>query len=90
MFLRWILLGLGLTYVYLWGDYIKILILLEVLRLVLLRVLMYYISLDYFSLNYFLIILIFLVCESRIGFIFFIFYVRIDRDVVKKLNIAQF
>ena len=90
MFLRIILLGLFLIFVYLWNDYIKILILLELVRLIFLFFLIYIISLDYFSLNYFFRCLIFLVCESSIGFLLFIFYIRIESDVVKKINLIQF
>ena len=90
MFLRLRVLRFLLVYVALWGDYIKILIMFEILSLMIIRIIVYYVSLDYFSLNYFFSVLIFLVCESRIGFILFIFYIRIESDVVKKLNLVQF
>jgi hypothetical protein len=90
MFLRVILLGLFSIFFFLWGDYIKILIYLEFLGLILLSVILIGIKLDYFSLNFFLSCLIFLVCESRIGFLLFIFYIRIEGEVVKKLSLAQF
>lgn len=90
MFLRIVLFRLGCIYIYIWGDYIKILILFEILRILVLRILIYYIRLNFFSLNYFLALLIFLVCESSLGFIFFIFYIRIESDVVKKINLIQF
>lgn len=68
----------------------KILIFLELLRLVLITVLMLGMKLDFFSLNYFFGCLIFLVCESRIGFLLFILYIRIESDLVKKLRLVQF
>jgi len=90
MFLRVIFLGLLFIFFYLWGDYIKILIYLEFLRLIILTVILLGIKIDFFSLNFFLRCLIFLVCESRIGFLLFIFYIRIESDVVKKLSLVQF
>jgi len=90
MFLRVIFLGLLCIFFYLWGDYIKILIYLEFLRLIILTVILFGIKIDFFSLNFFLRCLIFLVCESRIGFLLFIFYIRIESDVVKKLSLVQF
>jgi hypothetical protein len=75
---------------YLWGDYIKILIFLEVLSLVFLSVVIFRIKFDYFSLHYFFRCLIFLVCESRIGFLLFIYYISIERELVKKLVLVQF
>jgi len=54
MFFRLLVLGLVLVYVFLWGDYIKMLIFLEVLRLVFIRVLILGIKIDFFSLNFFL------------------------------------
>lgn len=89
MFLIILIIGLVLIFVYLWGDYIKILIYLEIVSLVLLTILLILIKLDYFSLNYFFIVLIFLVCESRIGFLLFIFYIRIESELVKKLILVQ-
>ena len=53
MFLSVVILGLFCIFFYLWGDYIKILILLEVVSLVFLIVLLWGVSLDYFSLNFF-------------------------------------
>jgi hypothetical protein len=90
MFLRVIFLGLLCIFFYLWGDYIKILIYLEFLRLVILTVILFGIKIEFFSLNFFLRCLIFLVCESRIGFLLFIFYISIESDVVKKLSLVQF
>lgn len=90
MFLNLLFLRLFLIYFYLWGDYIKLLIFLEFVRLVLILVLIIGFHFDYFSLNYFLRVLIFLVCESRIGFLLFIFYIRIENEVVKKFNMTQF
>lgn len=90
MFLLIRILGLVLIFVYLWGDYIKILIYLEFLRLIFLTVIIFSIKLDLFSLNYFFGCLIFLVCESSIGFLLFIFYIRIENELVKKLSLVQF
>lgn len=90
MFFRLIVLGLVLIYVFLWGDYIKMLIFLEVLRLIFLGVLLLGIKVDYFSLNYFFGCLIFLVCESSLGFLLFILYIRMESDLVKKLSLVQF
>ena len=85
MFFRLLVLGLVLVYVFLWGDYIKMLIFLEVLRLVFIRVLILGIKIDFFSLNFFFGCLIFLVCESSLGFLLFIFYISMESDLVKKL-----
>jgi len=90
MFFRLLILGLLLIFFLLWGDYIKILILLEVIRLIFVLILIFIMKLDIFSMNYFFACLIFLVCESRIGFILFIFYISIEREVVKKIILLQF
>lgn len=90
MFFGVIILGILILFFYLWGDYMKVLIFLEVLTLILLSVLIFYIKLDYFSINFFFFCLIFLVCESRIGFLLFIFYISIESEVVKKLSLVQF
>ena len=90
MFFRILILGLVFIYVYLWGDYIKILILLELVRVIFLFSLLWILHYDYFSLNFFFSCLIFLVCESSLGFLLFIFYIRLERDVVKKINLIQF
>lgn len=90
MFFRVILLGLLRMFIYLWGDYIKILILLEVISLMFLIVIIFMIKFDYFSINYFFGCIIFLVCESSIGFLLFIFYIRIENEVVKKIILVQF
>ena len=90
MFLRLVLLGLLIIFFYLWGDYIKVLILLEICRLIFILCLIWGIKLDFISLNYFFSCLIFLVCESRIGFLLFIFYIRIESEGVKKIILVQF
>lgn len=90
MFFSLVILGLFIIFFYLWGDYIKILIFLEIVRLLFILVLLWGIKLDYFSINFFFSCLIFLVCESRIGFLLFIFYIRIENEVVKKINLIQF
>lgn len=90
MFLGFVILGLLIMFFYLWGDYIKVLIFLEVVRLIFITVVLFGLKLDYFSLNFFFRCLIFLVCESRIGFLLFIFYIRIENEVVKKLILVQF
>lgn len=90
MFFSLIILGLGIIFIYLWGDYMKILIFLELLRLIFICVLILGIKLDYFSLNFFFGCLIFLVCESRLGFLLFILYIRMESELVKKLRLAQY
>jgi hypothetical protein len=90
MFLGLVILGLLIIFFYLWGDYIKVLIFLEVVRLIFITVVIFGLKLDYFSINFFFSCLIFLVCESRIGFLLFIFYIRIESEVVKKLILVQF
>lgn len=90
MFLSLLILGLLIIFFYLWGDYIKVLIFLEIVRLLFIIVLIWGIKLDFFSLNFFFSCLIFLVCESRIGFLLFIFYIRIENEVVKKIILVQF
>ena len=90
MFFGFIFLGLLRLFFYLWGDYIKVSIYIEILRLVLITVIIVIMKFDFFSINLFFRCLIFLVCESRIGFILFIFYIRIESEVVKKLRLIQF
>jgi hypothetical protein len=90
MFFSVLMLGLVLVFVYLWSDYMKILIYLEFLRLIFISVLMLGIKIDFFSLNFFFGCLIFLVCESRIGFLLFILYIRIESELVKKIRLVQY
>ena len=90
MFFVLVLLGLLIIFFYLWGDYIKVLIYLEILSLVFISILILGLKLDFFSLNFFFSCLIFLVCESSIGFLLFIFYIRMESEVVKKLSLVQF
>lgn len=90
MFFRLLILGIIIIFFYLWGDYIKILIYLELLRLLLLLTIMLGLKLGLFSYNYFFRCMIFLVCESSIGFLLFIYYIRIEYEMVKKLALIQF
>lgn len=90
MFLSLFIVGLIVIFFYLWGDYMKILIFLEIVSLIFIIVLIWGIKYDFFSLNFFFSCLIFLVCESRIGFLLFIFYIRIENEVVKKIILVQF
>jgi hypothetical protein len=90
MFFGLLILGLVIIFFVLWGDYIKVLIYLEVVRLIFIVLFIYIYKFDFFSLNFFFGCLIFLVCESSIGFILFILYIRIEREVVKKLILVQF
>lgn len=89
MFLGVVILGLLIMFFLLWGDYIKILIFLEFTSLIFISVVVWILKIDVFSLNFFFACLIFLVCESRIGFLLFIFYIRIENEVVKKLILVQ-
>jgi hypothetical protein len=90
MFFSVVVLGLLLVFIYLWRDYMKILIYLEFVRLIFISVLILGIKLDFFSLNFFFGCLIFLVCESRIGFLLFILYIRIESELVKKIRLVQY
>ena len=90
MFFGLLILGLLAMFIYLWGDYIKILIFLELVRLVFLSLVLFGLKFDFFSLNFFFGCLIFLVCESRVGFLLFILFIRIENEVVKKLILVQF
>lgn len=90
MFLRLVVIGFLFLFFYLWGDYMKVLILLELVRIVLVIVIIIGLKFDFFSYNYFFSCLIFLVCESSIGFLLFIYYIRIEREMVKKLSLVQF
>ena len=90
MFFSVLILGLLLVFIYLWGDYIKVLIFLEFLSLIFIITVILGLKLDYFSLNYFFGCLIFLVCESRIGFLLFILYISMEIELVKKLNLVQY
>lgn len=90
MFFGLLFLGLTIIFFYLWGDYIKVLIFLEILRVLFISLIIYGLKLDLFSVNYFFRCLIFLVCESRIGFLLFIFYISIENEVVKKMSLIQF
>jgi len=90
MFFSILIVGLLRVFFCLWGDYIKVLIYLEILSLIFIRVFLLVLKLDYFRINYFFSCLIFLVCESRLGFLLFIFYISIESEVVKKLNLIQY
>jgi hypothetical protein len=90
MFLSLLFIRLLIIFCYLWGDYIKILIFLEILRLVFMIVVLWGVKFDYFSINFFFSCLIFLVCESSMGFLLFIYYIRIENEVVKKIMLVQF
>ena len=90
MFLGVSIIGLLLMFFYLWGDYIKILIFIEILSVIFISLVLYIIKIDFFSINFFFFFLVFLVCESRIGFLLFIFYISMEFEVVKKLNLIQF
>lgn len=68
----------------------KVLIFLEILSLLFLTVVILGIKLDFFSLNFFFGCLIFLVCESRMGFLLFILYIRMESEMVKKLRLVQY
>lgn len=89
MFFGLLVLGLFRIFFYLWGDYMKVLIFLELVRVVFITVVILGLKIDLFSLNYFFGCLIFLVCESRIGFLLFILYIRIENEVVKKIALTQ-
>lgn len=90
MFFRLLVIGLLLVFMYLWDDYMKILIFLELVSLVFITVIMLGLKIDFFSLNYFFGCLIFLVCESSLGFLLFILYIRIESDLVKKIRLVQY
>ena len=90
MFFGLLRLGLVIIFFYLWGDYIKVLIFLEVVRVIFITVLILGMKVDFFSLNYFFSCLIFLVCESRLGFLLFILFIRIENELVKKIILVQF
>lgn len=90
MFFGFVIIGIVVMFFYLWGDYIKILIFLEIVSVMFISVVLLGLKLDLFSLNFFFGCLIFLVCESRIGFLLFIFYIRMENEVVKKLSLSQF
>jgi hypothetical protein len=90
MFFGFLILGLIGIFIYLWGDYIKVLIYLEIVRLIFIIFLIWFLKLDLCSLNFFFSCLIFLVCESSIGFLLFIFYISIERELVKKLALIQY
>lgn len=68
----------------------KILIFLELVSLVFITVIIIGLKIDFFSLNYFFGCLIFLVCESRLGFLLFILYISIESDLVKKMSLVQY
>nr|CCA94472.1 NADH dehydrogenase subunit 4L [Philodina citrina] len=90
MFLSLFMVGLMIMFFYLWGDYMKILIFLEIVSLIFIMVLMWGMKYDFFSLNFFFSCLIFLVCESSMGFLLFIFYISMENEVVKKMMLVQF
>ncbi len=68
----------------------KILIFIEIVSLVFLSIAMFALKLDFISLNYLFSVLIFLVCESSLGFLLFIFYISMEAELVKKLSLIQF
>lgn len=90
MFFGIVILRFFILFFYLWGDYIKILIFLEIISLFFIFILLFYMKLEYFGLNYFFLCLVFLVCEARLGFLLFILYVSIENEVVKKIILIQF
>nr|AFQ97006.1 NADH dehydrogenase subunit 4L [Macrotrachela quadricornifera]AFQ97007.1 NADH dehydrogenase subunit 4L [Macrotrachela quadricornifera]AFQ97008.1 NADH dehydrogenase subunit 4L [Macrotrachela quadricornifera]AFQ97009.1 NADH dehydrogenase subunit 4L [Macrotrachela quadricornifera]AFQ97012.1 NADH dehydrogenase subunit 4L [Macrotrachela quadricornifera] len=90
MFLSVVILGMIVMYFYLWGDYMKVLIFLEFISLVFIMVILLGLKMDYFSLNFFFSCLIFLVCESSMGFLLFILYISMESEVVQKMNLTQF
>jgi len=90
MFFRVLVLGLLIIFVYLWGDYMKVLIFIEFVSLIFISVVIIGIKLDYFSINFFFACLIFLVCESSMGFLLFILYISMESELVKKLNLVQY
>lgn len=90
MFLMLVFISLLIYYVFLWGDYIRLLIFLEVIRLWLICIIIEILVVQYINIDYFILCLVFLVSESSLGFILFIFYVRMESEVVKKLSLAQF
>ena len=90
MFFSFLVFFLLIIFFYLWGDYIKVLIFLEVVSLIFVCTIILGFKIDLFSLNFFFGCLIFLVCESSIGFLLFIFFIRIENEVVKKLILVQF
>ena len=67
----------------------KLLIWLEVVRLVFLVVVVKGVEVGNYSLWYFLSCLIFLICESRLGFLLYVTYIRMDYEVVKKIGLIQ-
>lgn len=90
MFLRVLIFRFLVIFFLLWGDFIKTLIFLEIVSLILIMVLILGLKNGYFSFNYFFRCLIFLVCESRIGFLLFIFYISMESELVKKIMFRQF
>nr|AFQ97011.1 NADH dehydrogenase subunit 4L [Habrotrocha constricta] len=90
MFFGLLILGLLIMFIYLWGDYMKMLIFLELVSLVFLSLVLFGLKFDFFSLNFFFGCLIFLVCESSVGFLLFILFISMENEVVKKLMLVQF
>jgi len=74
----------------LWGNIIKLLVWLEVVRLGFIIVLSLVVLLSVLTSGYFFLSLIFLVCESSLGFIVFIIYSCFSFDIVKNINLIEF
>jgi len=53
MFFSLLVLGLLMIFFYLWGDYMKILIFLEIVSLVFITVVILGLKIDFFSINFF-------------------------------------
>jgi len=63
---------------------------LEMLSLSFVVLLSFLVVISVLSSNYFLLSLIFLVCESSLGFIVFILYSCFNYDLVKSINLIEF
>jgi len=69
---------------------IKLLVWLEAVSLSFIIVIRMLVLTVVLSSNYFLLRLIFLVCESSLGFILFILYSCFRFDIVKNVNLIEF
>lgn len=72
-----------------WLDLMKILIFLEIYSIWILLFVVYLVVNNVLSFGYFIFVMIFLVCESRLGFIIFILLVRMRYETVSKLIIVE-
>lgn len=88
-FIRIIFLLLVVVWLAFWFDLMKILIFLEFFRIMVILIIISCIAELYYTNNFFVIILVFLVCEPRVGFFIIIYFLRTNYEIVRKLSMLE-